>query len=233
MALNQKLLRIVGLLLAGLAVGLTACGKKSDPSPGTSDQAPATEVAAEPVTCVYESDTGLEFVARFQGPEAWVFLSTGTLQLKQTPAASGSRYSDGSVTLWAQGEEATLTRPNQPDIVLRNNRRRAVWEHAKLNGVDFRAVGNEPGWVLEIRGDGIVVFLGDYGQSRYEFDRPEPETDVTGKKTTYHCSSRKNEMTILLTGTACWDTMADQGYETTVLVILNGKDYRGCGRALH
>ena len=30
------------------------------------------------------------------------------------------------------------------------NRRAAIWAQAKLDGVDFRATGNEPGWKLEI-----------------------------------------------------------------------------------
>lgn len=32
----------------------------------------------------------------------------------------------------------------------KNNRAEAIWEDAKLRGVDFRAVGNEPGWHLEL-----------------------------------------------------------------------------------
>lgn len=38
-----------------------------------------------------------------------------------------------------------------------------VWEKAKENGIQFRAVGNEPGWLIEIREDEKVRFVNDYG----------------------------------------------------------------------
>jgi len=39
----------------------------------------------------------------------------------------------------------------------RNNRAMAICVDAKLRGVDFRAVGNEPGWNLEISAGGARV----------------------------------------------------------------------------
>ncbi len=71
--------------------------------------------------------------------------------------------SDGEVTL------VTRTRPDglhvflppsltEPYLDCTYDRRASIWEHAKLSGVDFRAVGNEPGWVLEVR-EGDVCLL--------------------------------------------------------------------------
>jgi hypothetical protein len=37
-----------------------------------------------------------------------------------------------------------------------------------------RAVGNEPGCTLESRWRDRIVFVGDYGRSRYMFPAPEP-----------------------------------------------------------
>ena len=233
MALNPKVLVVGCLVVAVACAGLVGCGRKSEPLPEASGPTPSTRGESDPVTCVFESDSDLEFVARFQGQKAWVFLPAGTLVLDQVPAASGSRYSDGTLTLWTQGEEATLIRADQPDVNLRNNRNRAVWEHAKLNGVEFRAVGNEPGWVLEIWGYGRVLFVGDYGQTQYEFELPAPEIDKEARRTIYECAGREHELTIVITGTPCQDTMADQEYESTVMLTLNGKNFYGCGRALH
>ena len=39
----------------------------------------------------------------------------------------------------------------------RNNRAMALWVDGKLRGVDCRAVGNEPGWNLEISAGGAMV----------------------------------------------------------------------------
>lgn len=231
--MNRKLLMVGCLLMTGSLVGLAGCGKKSDPAPASSHQEPSSRGETEPVTCVYESEAGLECVVRIHDQEAWVFLPEGTMQLAQMPSASGAKFTDGSVTLWTRGEEATLTRPDQPDVVLQNNRRLAVWEHAKLNGADFRAVGNEPGWVLELYGDGRAIFTGNYGKARYEFVLPAPQVDSSNRQTTYECQGPKHELTIVLTGIRCRDTMADEEFETTVRLVLDGKEFTGCGRALH
>ena len=50
----------------------------------------------------------------------------------------------------------------------------AVWEDARIRGVDYRAVGNEPGWHLEIVENGRTVFVGDYGATQLEFATPVP-----------------------------------------------------------
>jgi uncharacterized membrane protein len=115
----------------------------------------------------------------------------------------------------------------------RNNPSRAIWEDAKLSGVDFRAVGNEPGWHLEIKAGDKVVFVGDYGQTRYEFATPEPLNDQHARKTTYEVRTPEHELTVVLEALRCHDSMSGEPFETTVTVLLDGRTYRGCGRPLH
>jgi uncharacterized membrane protein len=43
----------------------------------------------------------------------------------------------------------------------------------------------------------------------------------------------EHQAVIRIEGRACGDTMSDETFEATVTVTLNGKKYRGCGRALH
>ena len=216
---------------------LSSCTQHADqeaPRPAVQEQ--ATDGAARYVpqtTAVFEGTDGLEFVTSFRNDEAWVFLPEGTLQLKKVQAASGAKYSNGKVTLWTKGEEATLMREGQPDVTVHNNPGRAVWEHAKLTGADFRAVGNEPGWVLALWGDDRIVFAGDYGQSVVEFTRPEPVTDQQARTTTYTCKNQEHQLVVLLSGSPCTDSMSGESFETTVTVTLDGKEYHGCGRALH
>ena len=42
-----------------------------------------------------------------------------------------------------------------------------------------------------------------------------------------------HDMTLLIEGQSCHDTMSGELFDTTVTVILDGKTYRGCGKALH
>ena len=104
---------------------------------------------APPATFFFECD-GLEFTARHDPKGIYLFLPGRTLLLPETPSASGAKYSDGKAVFWSKGEEALLEVDGTTYKACKNNRKRAVWEDAKLNGVDFRAVGNEPGWYLEI-----------------------------------------------------------------------------------
>ena len=230
--MNPRISIAIFLLVAGLAAGAAFFFLAPDadapppPRPTAAHQSPADR------TCVYESPGGRPITARFDGEGVWLFLPEGTVQLPPVPAASGARFSDGAITLHTKGEEAILTRDGAPDRHLRNNPRLAVWESAKLDGMDFRAVGNEPGWILEIWSDRLV-YRGDYGRDVVTFPRPEPHEDQATRTTTYTCRADGRTLLITLRGESCRDTMADDTYETTVILDIDGRTLRGCGQALH
>jgi uncharacterized membrane protein len=137
------------------------------------------------------------------------------------------------VTFWTKGQEALLKDRSKTHRGCQNDPRRAVWEHAKLNGADFRAVGNEPAWNLEILQQSKIVLITDYGTNRYEFELPEPAVDREARITRYETSQNRHELIIVLRGQPCRDTMSDETFETAVVVTLDGRELRGCGRALH
>jgi uncharacterized membrane protein len=78
-----------------------------------------------------------------------------------------------------------------------------------------------------------VVYVGDYGNTRYAFDAPESMVDQDSRKTTYMAKDAKHELAIMIEGRPCQDTMSGDLFDTTGTVILDGKTYRGCGKALH
>src|SRR5690349_14903137 len=52
------------------------------------------------------------------------------------------------------------------------------WEAARDAGVDFRGVGQEPGWIMDIYGEareGAIVLLWDYGEHLQQF----PDANTT------------------------------------------------------
>jgi uncharacterized membrane protein len=114
-----------------------------------------------------------------------------------------------------------------------NNRTTAIWEDAKLRGVDFRARGNEPGWHLEITASQEIVFVGDYGSITYGFVTPKPLVDQQARTTTYEVHDAQHHLVVLIEGRSCQDTMSGESFDATVTVALDGKEYRGCGKALH
>jgi len=57
--------------------------------------------------------------------------------------------------------------------------------------------------------------------------------DQDSRKTTCMAKDAKHELTIMIEGQPCHDSMSGEPFDTTVKVILDGKKYRGCGKALH
>ena len=184
-------------------------------------------------TYVYECSGGYGFVARVQREKAWLFLPEQTVKLPGVPAASGAKYSDGSTLFWTEGDDAFLKTGSKRHSACQNNRAKAIWEDAKLRGVGFRAVGNEPGWYLEITPSENTVFVTDYGEFQHSVITPQPVTDQNKRKSTYSVENTEHDLAVEIQGQSCEDTMSGETFEATVTVKLDGTTYRGCGRALH
>jgi uncharacterized membrane protein len=189
--------------------------------------------AANAATFVFECPDGYSFVARIEGETAWLFLPSQTVSLPQVPSGSGVKYSSAKMTFWSKGEQAFIEMGRAVHRDCSNNRAAAIWEHAKLGGVDFRAAGNEPGWYLEISRGAPSVLVTDYGRQRYPFATPEPATDISGRKTVYTARSNGHDLRVTLHGRQCRDTMSGELFEAEVVVDLDDRTLRGCGRPLH
>lgn len=106
------------------------------------------------------------------------------------------------------------------------------WEAAAARGVDFRAVGNEPGWFLELD-DGVqIVLVRDYGRRRNAFPAPEPEVDEAARRVTFRTTAAGETLRVTLAPGPCEDTMSGEVFDTTVTVTIGGETLDGCGRAL-
>lgn len=104
----------------------------------------------------------------------------------------------------------------------------SVWEKARQDGIDFRGVGNEPGWLLEIRDGETLVLMTDYGQTRHVF--PAPHADATVAE--YDLDAGGHRLRVTLEDGLCEDTMSGETFPTTVTVRLDTQTLHGCGRAL-
>lgn len=200
----------------------SACGDESD-------HAKAVEVTSQ--TFVYECNGDYSFTARIEGEKVWLFLPGNTISLPHVKAASGDKYSDNGALFWSKGNESLLEIADRK-YRCNNNRKLAVWEASKLDGNDFRAMGNEPGWHLQIKGSQID-YTGDYGSTHYLLRDAYCTTDQKAGKTTCQSSDGKHELTLVLEGKLCRDTMSDEMFETTVTLIIDGITLQGCGKALH
>jgi uncharacterized membrane protein len=181
-------------------------------------------------TFVFTCSNTLEFVARTDNKEAWLFLPSGTIQL---PHIGTGSYRNDQTYLQINGQEASLEASGVKHLLCKNDRRQAIWEHAKLNGADYRAIGNEPGWTVEIRNQESIILTTDYGSTRHEFTLPKPEIDETNRITRYQSKDSDHELILMISGEACLDSMSGEEFSSKTTVTLDGKTLQGCGRALH
>lgn len=222
---------LYSLVTAMLLITLSAC---SGANKVAEQRALLGESAdADAQTYVFTCEDDFRFTARIQNDTAWLFLRRGTLRLSAVDSPAGEKYQDGQNTFWIKGNEASLSGQKRTHKNCKNDRRKAIWEHAKLNGVDFRAVGNEPGWVLEISNKTDILFLADYGQSRHTFTGAEVSSATQMVTTIYEGNNEADHIEVTITRTRCGDTMSGEKFPLTVSVRLNETVYRGCGKALH
>ena len=182
-----------------------------------------------PKTYVFVCSNSQAYTVRATGVEAWIFMPSGTRRLPAVPAGQGTRYSDGVFTLRIENELAQLGDSRAHQVSCRNDPRRAVWERAKLDGVNFRAVGNEPGWNLEILAGTRMRLIADYGASRVEVPLPVPTVDRESRRTRWDAG----EIVLEVVARPCRDSMSGESFETEVNVHWQGRTLKGCGRALH
>jgi hypothetical protein len=97
---------------------------------------------------------------------------------------------------------------------------------------DFRAVGQEPGWLLEIRHPREMRLITDYGADTTVAPLPAAVTDSATGARSYHASTGAHDLRVEIQPTACNDVMSGESYETTVTVTLDGRAHHGCGGPL-
>jgi putative lipoprotein len=195
------------------------------------ERTPATPETGR--TLVYDCDGDVSFTVR-SGPgevALWAPASLGGqyLVLPATRAASGARFQEGDTVYWSKGDVATFEIAGSTFVDCLSNPRKVPWADAARRGVIFRAVGNEPGWYLEIHSDRLVAVT-DYGSMRTELAYTEPT--VAGRRTVYRASGDGHEMVAVVERGGCTDTMSGEAFEATATVTLDGAMYHGCGRFL-
>jgi membrane-bound inhibitor of C-type lysozyme/uncharacterized membrane protein len=214
------------LCMLALLSCLAACS-----SGGVRDSDESWDPDSRPLgkTLVYEC-SGYDFIARLGPGEMAVWLEDRYLILSRVRSASGTKYEEGDTLFWSKGDEAVFVVDQQRFEDCQLAPARVPWEDARRRGVDFRAVGNEPGWYLEIQRGRQLLFVGDYGMQRVML--PDPGATSSGELRTFHAVSDSNDLRIEIRGQSCSDDMSGERFPSQVILELNGATLRGCGRDL-
>jgi membrane-bound inhibitor of C-type lysozyme len=221
-------IHLLGVVAAALLSGCASSQAGNTPqSERVDDFVPDPRPLAR--TMVYDC-SGYRFIARLGPGEMAVWFEDRYVILSQVRSASGVKYQEGDILFWLKGEEGMLVRAEQQYRDCQQLPREAPWADAHRRGVDFRAVGNEPGWHLEIQHGRAMLFVGDYGELRVS--TPDPGEIIQERVRVYHAVTEANDLRVEIVDELCLDTMQDDQYPAQVSVMLNGRLYRGCGRAL-
>lgn len=196
---------------------------------------PAAPVPSASSVFVCPADEGaVRFTLRPGPGEAGVWLPESLggrfAVLSQVPAASGVRYEADGLAVWTRGDEALLVVDDRRFEACRRDAAASVWEDARRRGVTFRAVGQEPGWTLEIGRGGRLRFAPMEGDA---VEHPRPEVALDGRSTVYRVPSPDGSAFVVTVAPGrCLDAMSGEAFEAAVTVEVGGQVLRGCGRAL-
>jgi membrane-bound inhibitor of C-type lysozyme/uncharacterized membrane protein len=241
----------IATLAAIALVAAAGCQRKEAPTAETSAEAkPAAAVPTAPPASVASPTTdevpegvlrayvwqcadGQTLVMRnlFREKAIAIDFHDGTRRLDQTASASGARYADGVVVFWTKGSTATLERQGSPPVQCDERRADSLREDARVRGVVYRALGNEPGWILEIGPADRLSWTTNFGQDRHDFEQASATTAPDG---TITYTARNDASTIKATIKA--ERCVDDGeveFDHVVTVESGGQTLRGCGTRLN
>jgi putative lipoprotein len=105
------------------------------------------------------------------------------------------------------------------------------WATARAAGVDFRAVGQEPGWMLDIYTRGPMVLEWSYGEHRIALPLTEAQAADEGV-TRYETRTEEHQVAITIRRAPCQDVMSGEAYPARVEVTVNGETLTGCGKSV-
>jgi putative lipoprotein len=204
-----------------IAVVFAACGSsRSEETPVSKEPAQATP----PVVARFDCDT-LALTATFHEDRVVIELPERALTLPQVVSGSGARYSNGGATFWNQGREATFEMKGRTQTC---RERREPWQEAADRGVDFRAVGQEPGWFLEIDRGKQIRLVYDYAEHEMVTQAPAPMTK--GTSTVYDVMADAKHLVVQIEEASCRDGMSGEAFPRAVTVTIGTRTLRGCGR---
>lgn len=123
-----------------------------------------------------------------------------------------------------------------PDAALADGAQTALdampsWDDARAAGVDFRGIGQEPGWMLDIYQRDQIRLIWDYAENSATFPLTAPSYPQEGA-TRYEAQANGRTFAATIRRAPCQDAMSGEAYPATVEVVIDGRTLNGCGRSV-
>jgi uncharacterized membrane protein len=108
-----------------------------------------------------------------------------------------------------------------------------AWQQAKEEGIQFRAVGNEPGWLVEVKSDQKIKFVNDYGNLEIKAPVDDLWLGPAGEDKIYYIENDVIQFQVIIMKKSYQDSMSGEVFPYQVRVVFPNKSYVGGGRLLN
>ena len=156
-------------------------------------------------------------------------------RLAQTASASGVRYAaqGDAVVFWIKGDTAPLERRGVSAVQCTELRAESLREDARARGVAYRALGNEPGWILEIGPGDTLDWTTNYGEDRHVFKGAIEARGGEGiDSRSFTASSDAGSIAVTVRAEPCTDD-AGFAFDYSATIAFAGGTLRGCAVRLN
>ena len=220
---------LLPFLLAFLCT--SACSEGDPFSSSTSGQQDPTVWVPPDEADTYVFECGEDgFTAHITPEKAVVFRDGGAITFTLSDSTSGLLFDNQTSRLHITDQIADLETSDLSLTGCSNNTRAAIDENARYRDVDFRAVGQEPGWIVELSESQSILYLANYATDTYRFPAPEP--DRRGDTLHYDVAHEGHRLQLSLIREPCSDIMSGEKYGYSAFVSLNDDNVRGCADKL-
>lgn len=218
------------VLCAGALAGCQA--PPPDTAPQTGEH--ATHDAAAPAETLHYQCGELALGARFDttANQATLDVSGRLLTLPAAVAASGARYADdlGNSFHGKGQDDATLVLQGEQPRTCTRTEHVSPWTLARTRGVVFRAVGQEPGWLVEVDDTALHAQL-DYGQRTLTIT-PLTALQDNGLSGYAGTAGSGEQVRLEISAETCVDGMSGERFASTARLQVDAQVYSGCGAVL-
>jgi uncharacterized membrane protein len=166
----------------------------------------------------------------------WLFLVASCNRVGEgepRPPAEPAEPAAAQPPIARTGEPAPAEKA--PDEPVPDTNAQAIWEAARRRGVTFRALGQEPGWYLELEPSRLLL-VADYGERRIAGAIVGTDTSADRRVITYRARNDSTDVVVRVVResnrTACRDAMSGFVIGHTVTIRVDSLTYDGCGRWL-
>lgn len=171
---------------------------------------------------------------RFAGETVAIRFAGTTLRLQLQSSGSGAKYADAAGnSFWTKGNAAMFTLQGEDKRDCTRTQLPSPWDEIRARGVALRAMGNEPGWFVEVdRGAAPRLRAElDYGERKIDIANVQPLApgDVTGFRGTADDST---PLELRIRRERCHDDMSGHPYPASAELVVGDRSYRGCAAFL-